>query len=690
MIRPHWFGKIILLMLCGLFLTNDSVNALSSNASRAEIVSTYAKWDLVEFRIQGRNMDGRSSTANPFRIALDGVFRAPDGSEFVVPGFYDGDGAGHQDGNIWKIRFVPHQAGSWTMTTSSSETMLNGLTFQFDVQPSTKPGMLRYVGGPHLKYSDGTYWLKTGIDDPEEFLGEEIMGGWDGKRAAVDYLSSKGINSMYLCLMDYPGDSGTVFPWLDPYDQEHFDVAKMSRWDAMFDYMRSHNIVLHLVLEDDDALVPDDRAFYYRYLVARFAHHTGLIWNLREEYNERYSPDQVKQYAQMLQNLDPYRHPVTLHNVNMPEEWFLNAGTFSLTSIQTEKPSSDLPAKQFNSWAIQWRDAAQAAGRPIMVSYDEMGKTSSTAKDRQLIRQADWALVMAGAHFELHIYPLVQYQDYEPHLNDILHLREFMQRIPFWDMRSRNDLVSANAMALARSGAQLVVYAPTGGAITVNLSGFVGSTPYEWYDPKTGTYAAGGTLNGGQSHTVSPPFSGDAVLHVGSYTSEQEIAHPLHIGDLNPTSYQQDVLQIGKTYYIDRSVALVDVPAGLQGLSYIKTANNDKGNVSPSFLSFTVDQPANIYIAYDSRVTSLPHWLIDNFVSTNYSIGVSDKGQYLHVWSHTTAAGTVKLGGNSAVGFQADNGFSMYFVIVQPYQGSYQDQYPPAAPKGLTVEGVVK
>lgn len=685
-----WSGVTCFLMLAGLFKVSSSASASGNGAYPAQVSSTYGRWELVEFSLQGRTMDGRSGADNPFRVALDGIFHAPDGSEMVVPGFYDGDGAGNQNGNVWKIRFVPHQLGSWTVTTSSSETLLNGLTFQFSVQTSTHPGMLRYVGGPHLKFSEGTYWLKTGMDDPEEFLGEEIMGDWDDKREAVDYLAGKGINSMYLCLMDYPGDSGTVFPWLDPYDQEHFDVAKMGRWEAMFDYMQAHNMVLHLILEDDDALVPDDRTFYYRQLVARFAHHTGLIWNLREEYNERYSPDQVRQYAQLLQNLDPYRHPITLHNVNMPEEWYLNAGVFSLTSIQTEKPSSDLPARQFNSWALQWRDAAQAAGRPMMISYDEMGKTSTTAKDRQLVRQAEWALVMAGAHFELHVYPLLQYQDYEPHLDDILRLREFMQRIPFWDMRSRNDLVSANAMALARPGAQLVAYAPSGGSITVNLSGFIGSVPCEWYDPKTGTFASAGNLNGGLSHTVSSPFSGDAVLHVGQYASEQEIAHPLHIGHLNPSTYQQDVLQVGKTYYIDRSVALVDVPAALQGLSYIKTANNDKGNTSPSFLSFTVDQPANIYVAYDSRVGSLPRWLIDNFVSTNYSIGVSDKGQYLHLWSHTTAAGTVTLGGNSAAGFQTENSYSMYFVIVQPYQGSYQDQYPPAAPKGLTVEGVVR
>lgn len=687
----RWYSfEILLLSFCGFLALKGAEPACAANGSRSETAGIYEKWGLVEFSLTGPSMDGRSATANPFRVTLDGRFQAPDGSEYIVPGFFDGNGAGGQSGPIWKIRFVPHQTGSWTMTTSSSQTLLNALSFQFEVQPSTHPGMLRYVGGPHLKFSDGRYWLKTGMDDPEEFLGEEILGGWDGKREAIDYLAAKGINSMYLCLMDYPGDSGTVFPWLAPHDQDHFDLDKMSRWDAMFDYMRSRDIVLHLVLEDDDALVPNDRAFYYRYLVARFAHHTGLIWNLREEYNERYSPDQAIQYAQLLQNLDPYRHPITVHNVNMPESWFLNAGVFSLTSIQTEKPSSDLPAQQFNTWALQWRDAAQAAGRPIMVSYDETGKNSATAKDRQLIRQAEWALVMAGAHFELHIYPLTTYQEYEPHLNDVLHLSTFMERIPFWDMRSRNDLVSSNAMALVRSGLQMVVYAPAGGSITVNLSGFVGSVPYEWYDPKTGSYAAGGHLAGGGSHTVTAPISGDAVLHVGQYTNEEVITHPVQIGDLNPASCQLDVLQAGRMYYIDRTLTLLDVPAALQGLTFIKTANNDKGNTGLASLSFTIDQPANIYVAYDSRVANLPHWLTEHFVSTNYSIGVSDKGQYMHLWSHTAAAGTVTLGGNCAEGFQTDGSYSMYFVVIQPYQGIYQDQYPPAAPKGLTVEGVIR
>ncbi len=669
---------------------NGSTIPAAAIASGSETVSAYDKWSLVEFRLTGKTMDGRSTTANPFRITLTGVFHAPDGSECNVPGFYDGDGAGQQSGNVWKIRFVPHQTGSWMMTTVSSEAMLNGLSFQFEVQPSANPGILRYAGGPYLKFSDGTFWLKTGMDDPENFLGEDVLGGWQGKRGAVDYLSARGINSMYIVLLDYPADSGTVYPWLSPSDPEHFDLAKMSRWDAMFDYIRNHNIVLHLLLEDDEALVPNDRAFYYRYIVARFAHHTGLIWNLREEYNERYTANQVIEYARQLQSLDPYRHPITVHNVNLPEAWFLNAGVFSATSIQTDKPSSSLLPKQFNTWALQWRDAAEAAGRPMMVSFDEMGKTSSSAVDRKLIRQAQWALVMAGGQFEIHLSPFVQYQDFEAHLNDILHMSTFMQRIPFWDMRARNDLVSSNAFALVRPGMQMVVYAPSSGAVTVNLSGFIGSVPYEWYDPKTGTYASAGNLTGGQSHTVSSPFSGDAVLHVGYYTHESEMARPIEIGDLHPVSYQQDVLQAGKAYYIDRAFTLLDVPAALQGLTFIRTANNDKSDANPAFLSFTIDQPANIYVAYDSRVARLPHWLTDHFVSTSYSLGVSDQGQYLHLWSYTSAAGTVTLGGNIAEGFQSDSGYSMYSIIIEPYQGVYQDQYPPAAPKGVSVESVIK
>jgi hypothetical protein len=67
-------------------------------------------------------------------------------------------------------------------------------------------------------------------------------------------------------------------------------------------------------------------------------------------------------------------------------------------------------------------------------------------------------------------------------------------------------------------GTELLVYAPTGGTFTVDLSRAAGRTMrFEWFDPAGGHVVATGTVPGGnaqQSFTAPPPVATDAVLYV--------------------------------------------------------------------------------------------------------------------------------------------------------------------------------
>ncbi|HPN36569.1 MAG TPA: DUF5060 domain-containing protein [bacterium] len=649
-------------------------------------LGTLGKWGLLEIRLQGPSLNGYTGSPNPFAIRLDGIFRGPDGAEYRVPGFFDGNGNGGQSGNVWKIRFVPDQTGDWTMTTESSQTELNGQSFSFQVEPSSRPGFLRYVGGYYLKFLDGPYWFKAGVDDPEEFLGETVFGGWPQKRVQVDHLAAKGVNSMYIVLLDYPGDSGLVFPWLSVNDQTRYDIDKMRRWESMFDYIRDRQMVLHLVLEDDGALIPANRENFYRYIIARFGHHTGLIWNLREEYNERYSSTQAVNYSLLLQQLDPYDHPIAVHNVNAPVDWYLRSQVFSATSIQTELPSVTLPPRQFNAMALEWRQAAQDAGHPMMISFDETGKISSSDKDRSNVRRMSWCLALANAQCELHVWPLADYAEFDSLWNDLNHLKTFMLGVPFWEMRPDNSLVSPNAVAMTRAGHEIVAYSIDGLPVIVDLSGQQGIWNCVWYHPRTGQRVSAEAVPSGGVVTLTPPFGSDAVFHlVNTKPEEPVVPEKVVIENLQPSRYRISQLYKDSTYYVDRTFTLIDLPDALQGLTCIKTANDDKANADSSFISFSVDRPANILIAFDSRVDAKPEWLSNNFVLTDWSIGVSDKGAYLQLWNRTVAPGMVQLGGTAAPGFAASSSYSAYFVVIQPYLGAASDPYPPSPPQGVQV-----
>jgi hypothetical protein len=61
---------------------------------------------------------------------------------------------------------------------------------------------------------------------------------------------------------------------------------------------------------------------------------------------------------------------------------------------------------------------------------------------------------------------------------------------------------------------EFLVYAPSGGSFTVNLSNSRGWFAVEWMNAATGAKSAGADVRGGASRTFTPPFRGDAVLYL--------------------------------------------------------------------------------------------------------------------------------------------------------------------------------
>jgi len=78
--------------------------------------------------------------------------------------------------------------------------------------------------------------------------------------------------------------------------------------------------------------------------------------------------------------------------------------------------------------------------------------------------------------------------------------------------------LSSTGWALANdaaTGSEFLVYAPNGGSFTVNLSKTSDSLDLEWLNPSTGVISSGGSVAGGSpSQSFTPPFAGDAVLHI--------------------------------------------------------------------------------------------------------------------------------------------------------------------------------
>ena len=103
--------------------------------------------------------------------------------------------------------------------------------------------------------------------------------------------------------------------------------------------------------------------------------------------------------------------------------------------------------------------------------------------------------------------------------NNLGYILKYSRKLNLAEITPSGSL-SSTGYCLAQTppvGAEYLVYAPTGGSFTVNLSAMSGSRTLsvEWFNPSTGVTIPGDPVPAGSSsQTFRPPFSGDAVLYV--------------------------------------------------------------------------------------------------------------------------------------------------------------------------------
>ncbi len=499
----------------------------------------YPKWSRIELAFPGPASTARG-TPNPFAVRLDVSFTGPDGQSFRVPGFYDGDGRGGEDGKVWKARFSADQTGPWRYQTESSCDDLNGKSGRFvvtevpaDAEGFWKWGRLEYRGTPqngirYLQFRDGPYWLKAGCDDPENFLGSYRNFDTPAKRrGAIDYLAEHGINSLYIMTHNIDGDDKDVWPWLGESAEEakanggkdaRFDIAKLHRWRKLFEHMQSRGVVPYLILEDDSAWKGYDHDRYYREIIARFGFLPAVVFNLGEEHNENYSLHDGLALAKRFKALNPYPHPLAIHNVNRANDLYSDSPDLELTSIQTGRPGRDSSLKfaiEHHRIAVEWIERCKSRGRRVLVVNFDEGRP-------ELDRRAWWSAYLGGGVWEAHVpAPYDQpYSAWQETWRQLGGARAFIETLPFHEMQPRQDLVHmGQAFCLAKPGEAYACYLPQGGAIGIRLEPgrrYRGS----WWNPangRDGAFESERVIVGG-SAKLKPPADGDWALKLVAIT----------------------------------------------------------------------------------------------------------------------------------------------------------------------------
>jgi hypothetical protein len=361
----------------------------------------------------------------------------------------------------------------------------------------------------------------------------------------INYIAEVGLNSIYLMPFTYAGDGNDVWPWADPQTRDSFDVSKLEQWEWIFSHLQQRGILIHMLVaeteneslfevEDGGAPFADTRKLYYRELVARFGHHLALTWDLGEETgwtDEKggevgvgITTPQQKAFAQYIRDLDPYDHPITIHEIEIEEIYPQLAGFEAFEGPALQRHSD------YNQRIIEHLEMSVAAGRPWLVSMSEplgweYGLRPDADDPTRDIPRKDvlWGVFMAGgAGVEWY----AGWQNNAP-TSDLssedLRVRQNMWRlnkialdffntyIPFWDMTADNDLVAGDTdYGFAKAGELYLVYLKEGGDATIDLQDTDGTFDVHWFDPRNGgdlQTTSVNRVNGGGAAKLGPPPS---------------------------------------------------------------------------------------------------------------------------------------------------------------------------------------
>ena len=284
-------------------------------------------------------------------------------------------------------------------------------------------GLHRYE--PHLRdWRDGDpTWAGPG----GEPRGKSLIG-------ALNYLASAGVNSIYFVTFNVAGDGRDVWPHFtpetgEPDDRTRFDCSKLDQWETVFTHCDRLGIALHVVLTeteneslfehrdgpgDGETPFADTRKLYYRELVARFAHHPAVTWNLAEEIGFSDKPAervgdgrgvtaaQQLAFADYLKTADPYDRPVTIHTYpNRQSEIY----TPLLGAYGIDGASLQMPPKKARDQTLTWLARSAATGRPWFACYDEQNPADTgvmpdgadgAEENHRRVRRAVWANLFSG------------------------------------------------------------------------------------------------------------------------------------------------------------------------------------------------------------------------------------------------------------------------------------------------------
>jgi hypothetical protein len=415
----------------------------------------------------------------------------------------------------------------------SPETLL--AYADFDGTVARKAQVPLHTYGPHVDD-----W-RPGDPTWKEGKGKGLIG-------AVNYLASKGVNAISFLPYNAGGDGDNVWPFVSRDDKFHYDISKLDQWQVVFDHAQRKGIYLHFKLQENE--IDDnfrggktvtiqesldggdsgpERTLYVRELIARFGYLLALNWNIGEENTQ--SSEQQLAMAISLRDTDPYGgHHIVIHTYPNEQEKVYPSLLGALSPFTGA--SLQMMWNEVHERTLRWVLASSQAKKPWVVANDEQGPaglgvppdpgySGFAGKDAKgldvgyahddIRKHVLWGNLMAGgAGVEYYFgYGLADNDlvaenfrsrdkswDYGRIAIEFFH----SSRIPFWEMKNADELVGNekrdnSRYCFAKVNDTYLVYLPSGGAASLDLSKAGGLFAVEWFDPRNGGPLKKGSLS---------------------------------------------------------------------------------------------------------------------------------------------------------------------------------------------------
>jgi hypothetical protein len=374
--------------------------------------ATYAQTQVGLYDVFEASVTNSNSYSNKFDfrvIELQTTFTPPSGSPKTFFGFYDGDGAGGQQGNVWKFRFMPDQVGSWSYTycwkQGSGSCVQAGSGSLNVVDTGVLPGPLkvgtdrswyfmnargqpfhwRGYGIHHFLNFTDTGRIATESGELNDFLQEDVIG------RGYNFLMWLQMGDRFQQSSDTTSDGWADSWWLDPSapgvepDRNTFNIQTFRATEDALDLLKDNGVYvfnfaafltqgnqctepvpvgMSCSAADADPYPFSDFQVFLRYYMARFgAYYNFIGWSPSWEWMDIWTPAEVDQIMQYVYDIDPWKRLLSVHDNSYSE--FGNWVGFSMR----QKPGRDLFSgndRQNGAQQIFDPDGAGGVGNPFV------------------------------------------------------------------------------------------------------------------------------------------------------------------------------------------------------------------------------------------------------------------------------------------------------------------------------------